>query len=90
MGYSIASISCSKSFGSVVGAKRFTVVPSLAMRNLVKFQRMSLSFLAVVLMPLRSVWVALAFSPLYSSVGACSLSQLKMGCSSVPLTSIFS
>ena len=42
-------MSFSKSLGSVVGAYRLMVSPSLEMRNLVKFYMMSLSFSTLVL-----------------------------------------
>ena len=64
-------MSASISSGVVVGGKRFTVAPSREMRNLVKFHMMSPSFSTLLLMDLNSVCEALAFKPLYSSVGAC-------------------
>ena len=67
---SISFKSVSISLGVVVGGKRFTVAPSREIRNLVKFHLMSLSFSTLLLMLLNSVAEALAFSPLYSSVGA--------------------
>ena len=63
-------MSFSKSAGSVVGGKRFTVAPSREMRNLVKFHMMSPSFSTLLLMLLNSVCYALALMPLYSSVWA--------------------
>ena len=45
----------------------------------VKFHLMSLSFSTLLLMALKSVLAALAFRPLYSSVGACVFRYSKMG-----------
>ena len=86
---SMTSTSFSKSFGSVVGAKRFTVWPSFEMRNLVKFHLMSLSFSTLLLMVLKRALAALAFSPLYYSVGACAFRYSKMGSAAAPFTSVF-
>ncbi len=45
----MASMSFSKSLGSVVGAYRLMVSPSFEIRNLVKFHLMSLSFSTLLL-----------------------------------------
>lgn len=66
-------MSFSKEAGSAVGAKRLMVVPSLLIRNLVKFHRISPYFVALVLRAFSILWVAFAFKPLYSSDGATDL-----------------
>ena len=84
-----ATLFCSKSLGSATGAKRWMVLPSLETRNLVKFQRISLSFSTLLLIRLSIACAALALSPLYSSVGACDLRYSKTGLALAPFTSLF-
>ena len=84
-----ATMFASKSFGSATGAKRWIVLPSRETRNFVKFQSISLSFLYVLLIPLSMRCVALALTPLYSSVGACALRYSNTGLAFAPLTSLF-